>query len=640
MNVIPKFQQGGGFDSFFTQYQSVQAPTSKVPQQTSSISYTSKDKDDNSKSRLTEKDFFNMIKEIDGLPNDMEKIVNSLVKTFQISNLTGLDLNSIQTTYLSSLYQLKVAKQNKAKFDKAIEHAQTAGSLQEPAIYGRQVLAQTEDGEIHPIDLDTYFNNKDKYSLLTVSNVAYLRENDPSFSFNQKAIDIINNGIGFEEFQNLIDLAKAKLGTSSNPVNGYFSIEGQASKGLELIEQLKQAGILNDLDLAQLKGSVTAEGLYDYGTIDKNQLGQIKALTSYLKALMPSRAKIWAALKLQTPNEEKAIESLIFQYLISENTTEHSIKTHYNGTMEHAMGKSGKSDKSGNSSVKDGDYQEGFWRQVQSGKGGTETAYKLIVKNGSMTLPNGKYYGKTPGPDSSCSLEEYLSKSNLGYVNNNRNGILFGDVELSKDSFSDVMVNINSGAFVVTLPVKNGQVWIDAVEVYSDFDRELKKSGLDPNSSEYQKKVQELLKNPKYSSLVPLIQSNGRLNPSNSAHFLVLEGITSSKGTGISDRTGKEYSFDDIKSNYIVKVNDDNLRQVLIDGLTNEKRKYELNGWPNEDKLYKGNIYIPLSTNPIDAMNADENNIKASMSKTFEEAQQEWTKSANIGMTNSEALQQ
>ena len=202
------------------------------------------------------------------------------------------------------------------------------------------------------------------------------------------------------------------------------------------------------------------------------------------------------------------------------------------------------------------------------------------------------------------------------------------------------MVNINSGAFVVTLPVKNGQVWIDAVEVYSDFDRELKKSGLDPNSSEYQKKVQELLKNPKYSSLVPLIQSNGRLNPSNSAHFLVLEGITSSKGTGISDRTGKEYSFHDIKSNYIVKVNDDNLRQVLIDGLTNEKRKYELNGWPNEDKLYKGNIYIPLSTNPIDAMNADENNIKASMSKTFEEAQQEWTKSANIGMTNSEALQQ
>ena len=39
-------------------------------------------------------------------------------------------------------------------------------------------------------------------------------------------------------------------------------------------------------------------------------------------------------------------------------------------------------------------------------------------------------------------------------------------------------------------------------------------------------------------------------------------------------------------------------------------------------------------------MNADENNIKAAMSKTFEEAQQEWTKTANIGMTNSEALQQ
>ena len=67
----------------------------------------------------------------------------------------------------------------------------------------------------------------------------------------------------------------------------------------------------------------------------------------------------------------------------------------------------------------------------------------------------------------------------------NPKAITFGDVKLSTDSFNDVMVNVNSGAYVVTLPVKDGKVWIEAVEVFSDFNDELKKSNLHPGTSEY-----------------------------------------------------------------------------------------------------------------------------------------------------------
>lgn len=51
-----------------------------------------------------------MIKEIDGLPNEMRALVTNLMNTFQMSNLTGTDINSLATTYLSNLYQLKIAQ--------------------------------------------------------------------------------------------------------------------------------------------------------------------------------------------------------------------------------------------------------------------------------------------------------------------------------------------------------------------------------------------------------------------------------------------------------------------------------------------------------------------------------------------------
>lgn len=152
--------------------------------------------------------------------------------------------------------------------------------------------------------------------------------------------------------------------------------------------------------------------------------------------------------------------------------------------MDHAMGKT--KDKSGSS--KEEDPKEGFWRQVQSGKGGDDSTLNLLVKKGTMSV-DGKFYGATPGPDQNCSLGDYLTKSGVGYMVKNPKAITFGDVKISTDSFNDVMVNVNSGAYVVTLPVKDGKVWVEAVEVFSDFNDELKRSGLQPGSAEYQRKA-------------------------------------------------------------------------------------------------------------------------------------------------------
>lgn len=641
MNVIPKFQQGGSFDAFFTEYRPIQTQAPSRSQQREPRGQgSSKGSDDNEKGKLTEKDLFNMIKDIDGLPNEMRALVTNLMNTFQMSSLTGTDVNNLATTYLSNLYQLKIAQQNKTKYDEALKNANQNGAMQEPAISpDGKLIVQTEDGEVRTIGLDTYFNNRDKYSLLTVSNIAHLRAYDSDFNNNQASFDIINNSMGFESFQKLVETAKANLGSTDYTRNGYFSAEGQASKGLALLKTLQQD------DQVQAMGSVTAEGLYEYKIIDKNQLQQIKALTSYISALFPDRAKTWAAWKLQTPDKNKATQDLVLQYLLSGQTTSHQFDITYHGTMDHAMGKT--KDKSGSS--KEEDPKEGFWRQVQSGKGGDDSTLNLLVKKGTMSV-DGKFYGATPGPDQNCSLGDYLTKSGVGYMVKNPKAITFGDVKISTDSFNDVMVNVNSGAYVVTLPVKDGKVWVEAVEVFSDFNDELKRSGLQPGSAEYQRKAQELLKQSKYISLAPIMQSNGELKPSNSGQFLVLEGLTSGKAAGVSDKTGKKWSFDDINSNFIVNAGDDReLYRTLESGLSDEDRgEYKLDYnefydvpaqlWGSYDKIYKGNIYIPLTTNPINSMNADENEIKESTARKYEEAQQVWNKRNTQGSVDSNIL--
>jgi hypothetical protein len=75
-----------------------------------------------------------MLKDIDGLPNEMGELITNLTNTFRLSNLTGIDTGDLATTYLSSLYKIRIAAQNKKRYDSALEEASKRGSLAEPAI--------------------------------------------------------------------------------------------------------------------------------------------------------------------------------------------------------------------------------------------------------------------------------------------------------------------------------------------------------------------------------------------------------------------------------------------------------------------------------------------------------------------------
>lgn len=622
MKIIPKFQGGGGFDSLFTVYNP--ATQRSRQQQASHVEKSTKSESNEDKGKLTEKDLFTMLKDIKGLPNEMKSIVSNLIDTLSISKMTGVGLEDLSTTYLQSLYKITQATDNKAMYDEAYKKAVETGSMSEPAITANgELVVQDNSGKVQKVTLENFVQNKDKYrNILTVSNLLNLRAYDPSFTYDYTVFDTVNSSMGYSAFQKLIKEAVGTLG-SSQVTRGIMSSESElASKGLDVLSQLKES------DQIQPGTQVSSDSLYRYKIIDQNQKKQVDYLTSYISALLPENAKIWAAIKLRTSDKEKATSSLITTYLSSGETTVSEV------TMQPTKG--------GRGSTNEEDPKEGFWRQVQSGKGGTEDTFNLLVGKSHLSV-DGKLYGAVPGITQNCSLGDYISSSNVGYIIKDPKKITFGDINLSTDSFNDVMVNTSSGAFVVKLPIdQSGKVNFAILDEYAKITDELKKEGLKEGTREYQFKEAQLLKSKKLDMLID--PSTGLPNPRYFGNFLVLEGLTSSKAYGVQSIDGKKESFDDIDSNLIINAGDnDELYDSLRRGLSNKDRgEYELdnNLWSwNNDKLYRGNIYIPLNTNPLNAVNADNNDIRTSTALEYERAQQILSKRINQGDIGSNLIE-
>lgn len=629
MKIIPKYQKGGSFDSLFAVYTPIQI---QAPQQTTTTKQSTKQSSKSDNGELTEKDLYSMIKDIDGLPNDMDVIVERLLNTVQYENLTGLDTGSLATNYLQSLLQIKKASQNKKSYDDAMLNASKNGSLGEPAIsMDGKLLIQNEDGSIGRISVETYNSNREEYSpkLLTVSSLADMRKFDPQLANNSSVFDIINNSMGYESFQGLLDKATSSLGSSMLSTSGMFSAEGEASKGLALLNNLRKD------DRVRAQGSVTAEGLYQYNIIDKNQLQQIKSLTQYILSTFPDRAKTWAAVKTGDTNKNEATEKLVLSYLLSTSSDMHTFNIQYKGSMDKVTG----NDKSDSNSSKK-DPNMGFWSQAIAGIGGEYGSYNIVSKD-VLASASGKYYGTTPGLDGYKSLNQYIIDSNVGYVIKNRNNITFGDNRIADGN--DVIVDPNGGSYIVTLPITpDGQVNFSILDKYNKISDQVISKGYKLGTQEYNTAMAQELENNQMGYLVQGVS----LNPNMFGHFLVLQGIGSSK-TQVKHGSTK-ISLSDSDSNYVIDSSeDDNLYDILKQTLSTKDSDYNLdNNWLDfgpfsNDKVYRGNIFIPLTSNPTSAMNADDNNVNRSKAYEFEEDYQtsiRRNKLSSLNSTSSENL--
>ena len=593
MKIIPKYQRGGGFEQFFTVYQpSVSKPSGRQSGQASeekSSKTSSKDK-----GKLTEKDFFTMLKEVNGLPNDMNAIVSSLVSTFQMSNLTGINTENLATTYLQSLMQIKVATDNKATYDKAIEQANKNGAMAEPAIsLDGNFLAQTNEGKVVKVSPEEYFDNKDSYQILSVSNIANLRKYDPQLAFSNSYVDIINNSIGFEGFQALLKQAIDGLGTSENSRQGLFSYEGQAIKGLELLQTLGQN------DKVQALGSVTEEGLYKYEIIDKTQLSQINSLLSYIMSTFPNNAKTWAAFKLNTSDKDKATRDLILNYLLSKSSNSHNFKTSYDKNIKQLTGES----KSGSKTSTD-EPDMTFLTALQNGYGDSYETRKYNPGGNGAFYVTGSYYGAFLNQKgdviNDVTLQGLLTQTGLAGITN-PNSITFGDNLIKSNQLPLIAVQNTGGVYAILPCKRNGTQVTPDFELMGAYDTLVQEVNNELGSTATFEQREEALqrKIQQHPELKELLDVSGKLDYNKFCAFVVVDGLASDLNFTFKSKDGRDISE---SSNPLIQKTDDEADQKYFDSVTQEKLndglfKNVFGLGINKDMLYKSAVFIPINTN-------------------------------------------
>lgn len=593
MNIIPKLQEGGNVSSLFTTYRPVQTPQVQAPQsvklsnsdkESLSIKSSSKDEDkEDTKGKLTEKDLFNMIKDVDGLPNEMKSIITNLKRTLATESLVGADTGELANTYLSSLYKLKVANQNKKRFDESIKEAKENGSIGEIAItLGGNLLSSDKNGNIQEVSLQQYQSNPDQYNLLTNSNLAWLRKYSPkmAFSKNDNAFEIINNGMGFESFQKLLDTAKISLGN--------YKYEEQGIAGKEALAGLRALQGKSDVEKQKLINSATGDTI-GYSTSQDSNVQNVKALITYLSATLPKRARVWAALKTGK-SENEAVTTLVGAYLASTIKQTNSLKIGI--PSEDKNGK-----KSGGSS--DLDKTELNTSQRFLNGLGVQSTYVLnpgtsrAVQVVASTMPLTDAEGKPIGTNS--TLQDAVSGEYAGILDTNH--ATMGGHTINSAAFGSIILNdgkISSIDYPCTIK-SNGEIIpntsLKVIKAKQEAEQLLRSKGVDVRKPEDIKKYWRAI-NAAYKKYGLSDAYNDQGKPTGSWRRFGVVNVTASD---------KALGMDDMDDNPLLKeiTNDsviDNLIQITKDNKFNKKGFFNsLTGSYN--RFYEGTLWIPLDVN-------------------------------------------
>lgn len=594
---IPKYQQGGGFESLFTIYKPIQTETPRRAAASSRKS-ESKEKDDSDKGKLTEKDLFSMLKDLDGLPNEMQTLVSSLTNTLRIARVTGQDdINDLATTYLTNLYKLKQAKYNRDLFKETYDRAVKNNSLNDIAItLNGSVLALDKDQKIVAMKPKEWVQAKQsgEYQALTNSNLLWYRSQHPEYVNNNKVLQIVENGIGLETVHKMIkdrfrDLGKTETGSET-------FIPKDAAKGQQILEQMLQLG---------------PEGYYKISTdLTQTDQRQVDTTLAYIYNTLPANARTRLALET-ADGSQKSAQSIIGAMIFGTLDSKTKYSAQYIGTDKKLSGKGKKGS--------DDSLDMNTAMKWLAGYGNKES---FIVNMGSSssylvqssTMPLVKMNGDYLGVNSTLqqvSEGQYSSILDLRSVSMGMKLVdpsAFGQVLLSDGKISSIdfpCVEQNG----VVMPDLSQQTRVNKEKA----DALIRQRGInltDPNSiKQNYATINQIYQD---NELPAAYNADGTLITTGWRRFGVINGKASNKALGMGQFDGNSLLQED---------NDDNSVQNYINITKDENWDTNNFLWNGVDHLYKGTIWIPVQVNYHSAAA----NMKMSANEALELEQRQQT---------------
>lgn len=578
--MILKFQQGGSSLPPLVSYQPVIVTGGSAQSTVPDTQTTSKGSD------LTDKDLLTMLDKLDGLPNDMTEIANSLQNFYieQAYTPSSINTTGIASKYLMILNQMKIANFNKKEYDAAYKSIEENGGLNEVAINDRgQVFCINNDGDFKLLTVEE-LKNSDSYQPLTNSELLYFRAQSPDLAGKNELLKVVKNGIGMSGLHSLVQEIIKNIGTTETTKEGYTSISNnKIINGIEILQEAAQKGILS-------KDGLSVDGLYKNELITKTQATQAQAALSYIKSMLPRNAI--SLLKIKSDGTEDGVNTLLSLLVTSTLNETSQFKT----SLQKDFNSDGSQKSTGSGRGSNGFkmdpvslLQAGYGQEqnitIQTSSGGS---YGINVNTVKMPIVDKE--GNSIGANS--TLNDVTTSGFAGYLDFEH--VSMGGVMLPTVGFNNVVIN-GTSLYTAYLPVdleefnSTGNIKPD-IELLGRY-----KQAQDIITKENITDPQQINKIYKEHKLPIMFTANGDVL-SNYKKFGIVNGIA------LEQAFNTNVSFAD----YLQETTDENIINNTLNTINKtlgEKNKIDfdsqsiIDDWigTDYDRVYKGTIFIPVN---------------------------------------------
>lgn len=569
-----KYQAGGGLP--FVSHTPVFA-TSEVgiPAPTIESKKTAKGAD------LTTKDILELLKDVDGLPSDINAIQTALSNFLLADQMDPLGLDSssnIAARYMKLIGQIKTAKTNKAWYDKAYDKLRESGALNELAVDSRgSFIGMNSEGDFARFTAEQVAaKDVGDYQLLTNSELLDLRANTPFAPFDANLIMQAANGVSMGQITEHINKVIQGLGSDKSTTQVFGDQSKEVLAGLRQLQAAAQE-VGQDLSISQL---------YQANVFTESQARQAQLALNYLYQTLPTNMQ--ALLFAKAGSAEGA--SQLIKNLVDSKLS-HTTKLEFSPKNKKGATASGK--KTGNIGIDGLDLSPA--QMLQQGFGERQS---ILLQNNSsggihvdaITMPVTQKGNESVG----ATTLEGVATSQYGGLLDFSNASMGGKL-IPFEGRRNVAVD-GSKIYSMYLPIDQDE--LIKGNIIPDFELIEKVNTINKQIKERQiTDPQEINQMYEEAGLPVYLNHDGTVVPSNYRRFGVLNG------TALDNAFGKDF----MGSDYLKEIDDEDIINgaiaIMNEGRSKEdKVEYDAKSFFNfggllgdYDVVYQGTIFIPMS---------------------------------------------
>ena len=577
-----------------------------------------------SSDELTKKDLIESLKGIDGLPSDVNFVINKISKDLSMAEIlknpiTGESPINISDAYLKSIQYLNQVKNSKNTFDNAYKSATQNGSINEAAVTSSGLLVvKDSEGKMDTVSAQDYLKNQDKYILQTNGDLLQMRRMDPKLTFSDSVLDIVENGVSTKTITEFINQFSSGLGTDTLQQQGYSKIQSQRiSNGINIIQEAQKNGI-------NLTGGI--DGLYKTTKLSEDQKRQASEAVTALYKTMPTNYKSLLAIKSgNAENPNKGVFDLITLMIDknSSNKIQYQIDKEKEGkdSTEESSSDGASSDKIKSSSVEQWFRGMGEQKQFNISLDGSQG---FIVKGNTMGADDS-------GHPIGISTLQGLSSSSFGKALDINNATFGNGMRIDVNGSGKVIIDGNS-ITGVELPIDTSDPTpkpdFNLLKLKEQADNLLatKYNIQNPDDSTKLTKAQLHQINVVYrqEGLPQKYDENtGQLIQQRWKRFALIKGTTT-----------QEAIMGDVDKKYIRKIKEDNEisnYQTARRKLTGDEKYQFSDSWFGGDNLYQGTIFIPVTDSYIRATAGQDSTRTVGQTNNINQLEQSTLQGINLG---------